>query len=82
MWALLKAEGRSQAELCRLASVSPTAFSNWLNGSRPQLDQAIKLCDAYDLTLDWIYFGDERWMPHEIIDTYRKIVIGEIPRRR
>ena len=81
MWALLNAEERTQVALCRRAGISTTAFSNWLNGSRPGLDQAIKLCDAFDLTLDWIYFGDDRGVPHEVVEAYRRIKAGEIARR-
>jgi DNA-binding XRE family transcriptional regulator len=31
--------------------------------SRPELDKAQQLCDAYGLTLDWIYRGDPSGLP-------------------
>jgi len=40
------------------AGIGRSTYSNWKKGKgRPELTQALKLCKAHGLTLDWIYRG-------------------------
>jgi DNA-binding XRE family transcriptional regulator len=56
-----------QAEFYRLAGISSQAGNNYEQGARRiQLDQAIKLCDAHRLTLDWIYRNEPSGLPYDI----------------
>lgn len=51
--------GLKPAELCRLTGIKPNTYSQWENGKgRPNLDEAMRLCDTLGYTLDWIYLGD------------------------
>lgn len=51
--------GLTQERFCARAEISPTAYNQWERGhKRPSVDAGIALCNAYDLTLDWIYRGD------------------------
>lgn len=57
----------SQVALCKAAGIKQSTYNQWERGKgRPCLDDAIKLCDALALTLDWIYFGDASGLPLRI----------------
>lgn len=58
--------GLSQAALCRKCGIAANTYNQWEKGQRPQLDEAIKLVDGLDLTLDWIYLGDPGRLPYEV----------------
>lgn len=48
----------SQREWATKHGFSPTQYNNWEKGSRRiPVDQAERLCDAYGLTLDFVYRG-------------------------
>lgn len=48
----------SQAAYAERASISRNTYNQWEKAvSRPRLDEAIMLCDRYQLSLDWIYLG-------------------------
>lgn len=56
-----------QAEFYRLAGISAQAGNNYEQGARRiQLDQAVKLCEAHRLTLDWVYRNDASGLPYEL----------------
>jgi transcriptional regulator with XRE-family HTH domain len=62
-----KALKLSQAALCRLTGISPQAWNNVETGdARIGLDNAIQLCDATGLTLDWVFRGIRSGMSTEI----------------
>lgn len=68
-----EALGLNQRQLCQRASVATNTYNQWEKGkSRPELDEAIKLVDEFDLTLDWIYLGDAGRMPFEIVEAVRR----------
>lgn len=49
------------------AGIAPNTYNQWEKGKqRPDLDQAQALCDAYGLTLDWIYRGDASGLPYNL----------------
>ena len=48
--------GLTQLEVSRLMGVSKQTVCNWENGkTAPNITQARKLSDAYDMPLDYIY---------------------------
>lgn len=54
-----EALGLSQREFAKAGEIGETAYSNYKKGARETpIHFAIKLCDHFDLTLDWIYRGD------------------------
>lgn len=51
--------GLGQSDFCRRAGIPQNAYSQFETGRRMlTLDGALRLVDAYHLTLDWIYLGD------------------------
>jgi transcriptional regulator with XRE-family HTH domain len=49
---------RSQASFCQLVCIEPQAWNNCERGrSRIGVDQAVKVCEATGVSLDWIYRG-------------------------
>jgi hypothetical protein len=58
-----------QAAFCREIGVMPQSSNGYeleRNG-RIGLDMALKLVDRWNVTLDWIYLGDKRAMPHSLM---------------
>jgi transcriptional regulator with XRE-family HTH domain len=52
------APGLSQREWAERHNFSPTQYNNWEKGKRRiTVDEAQRLCDAYGLTLDFVYRG-------------------------
>lgn len=62
-----RAKKLRQIDLARMTGVAPNALSNWEQGiRRPSLDQVVLLLPALDVTLDFIYFGDDRGLSWEV----------------
>lgn len=72
-----EALGLTPKAVCDRTGIEPTAYSNYEGGKRPGLDAAIALCDAFGVTLDWIYLGDVSGIPHELA---LKLAAPEPPR--
>jgi transcriptional regulator with XRE-family HTH domain len=50
----------SQKEFCEAASIAPNTYNQFEQGHRlPSVGKAARLCAAHNLTLDWIYLGDD-----------------------
>lgn len=57
----------NQKEFAKLNGFGATQFTNWESGHRRiSVDAATKLEDRYGLTLDFIYLGRLRTLPHNI----------------
>lgn len=55
------------ADLCRRINCKPNRWSQYESGERKiTLPVAIRLCEEYGLTLDWIYRADPARLPQEI----------------
>lgn len=68
-----EALGLNQRTFAVLADISPQAVNNYEKGNqRPSVDQAIMLCRAHGLTLDWIYRGDRSGLPQRIVEKLPK----------
>lgn len=62
-----EALGLTQAEFYRRAGIAQNAYSQYESGKRLlTLNQAIKLRDAFGLSLDWLFQGDLAAMPHAL----------------
>ena len=65
--------GLSQAEFGRRAGIAANTLNQWERAKgRPGLDQALLLCEAFGLTLDWIYRGDPSGLPFRIASGLQK----------
>lgn len=50
-----------------MTGVAPNALSNWETGrQRPSLDQVIRLLPALNVTLDYLFLGDDRGLTWEV----------------
>jgi transcriptional regulator with XRE-family HTH domain len=62
-----EAFGLSQLEFAIRAGIPGNTYNQYERArSRPSLDFAVRLCEIYGLTLDWIYFGDIRGLRHDL----------------
>ena len=67
LFAARTAHGLSQSELARECGFSITALSNWENGrQRPALESAEKICQLFDLTLDYLLLGKSETLKHSV----------------
>jgi DNA-binding XRE family transcriptional regulator len=62
------AMGWSQAELCRRSGISKQSWNNAETADeRISVDNAIKLCRATHVTLDWVYRGTRALLPANVL---------------
>lgn len=59
--------GLSQAELCREAGIATNAWNQFEKDRTITIVNAIKLCDRFGLTLDWLYLGDRSGLPGRVL---------------
>lgn len=56
------------------AGLSQPRYNQYETGKRIlTLDAAMRLCDRYQLTLDWLYRGDPSGLPKRLWDALRTI---------
>ena len=61
-----------QAEFCTRAKIATNTYNQYERGKkRPAIENAIALCEVYDLTLDWIYRGDPSGLRYNIADAIK-----------
>lgn len=59
--------GLNQTEFCKGAGIATNTYNQVETGrGRPSLETAMAICDAFGLTLDWIYRGDPSGLPYKI----------------
>ncbi len=64
--------GLTQKGIATPLSVTREAYTQWETGARePSWQMAVELCEAYDLSLDWIYRGDMTRLPPGLQDKIR-----------
>ena len=64
--------GFTQAEFADRCALARNTYNQYEHGRNiPQLQQAIRLCESFDLTLDWIYRGDPGDLPYKLVDNLR-----------
>jgi transcriptional regulator with XRE-family HTH domain len=68
--------GLQQQEFAERAAINASAYNQYERGKRLiSVSHAHRLCDVYDLTLDWVYRGDPsglRYQTAEAIKALRK----------
>ena len=63
----------NQTEYARLAGLRQNRYHQYESGERPlTLDAALKLCRTYGLTLDWLFRGDNGYIPHALLERIRR----------
>ena len=66
--------GLTQHTFARRAGLTQQALAQYESGKRrPTVEIAAAFCDTYGLTLDYIYRGDVRGLPRELL---REVLIG------
>lgn len=64
--------GGSQAAIAKRIGATPSKFGNWLRGDNyPEPYAMWVLCEAYGVTMDWIYRGKTYGLPVELADGLR-----------
>lgn len=60
--------GLKQGAFAERAGIAANTYNQQEKGEKlPSLENAIALCDAYDLTLDWIYRGEPGGLRYEFV---------------
>jgi transcriptional regulator with XRE-family HTH domain len=74
--------GLKQTEFSKRANVDNTTYNQFENGvHKPSMESAMALCDAYHLTLGWIYRGDLRGLRSETAAAIVALSQGNVPNR-
>jgi transcriptional regulator with XRE-family HTH domain len=69
-----QAIGLGQRDFAARASIAANTYNQYEAGRNfPALDQAHALCDAYELTLDWIYRGDPSGLRYQLADAIKAL---------
>lgn len=69
-----RALGLRQNVFAERAGIAQSAYSQHETGvRRPSIENAISLCEAYDITLEWIYRGDMRGLRHGLAEEIKKL---------
>lgn len=64
------------------AGLTETSYNNYEKHSRIGLDGALALCETYNLSLDWIYFGDTAGLPGSVLGKLQQYEAeGDKPKR-
>lgn len=60
---------RSQAAFCQQVGIPPNTWNQYEKAkSRISLDFALRIRDAFQVSLDWIYDGDPSGLPMRLFD--------------
>lgn len=74
--------GLAQYEVAARAGIPPNTYNQYETGvRRPSLENAVALCEAFDLTLDWIYRGDPSGLRYQMADALKAIRSARTPPR-
>ena len=69
-----QALGLHQNEFAEGAGLAANTYNQYESGTNmPALDRAIALCDAYSLTLDWIYRGDPSGLRYQLAEAIKAL---------
>lgn len=72
--AIRESTGLNPTEFTELIGVNYTRYLNWESGQRRLLpDEAIKLCEKFDVSLDFIYRGILSALPEKILKAWQSI---------
>ncbi len=69
-----QALGLAQKEFAERAGLAANTYNQYESGKNvPALDRANALCDAYQLTLDWIYRGDPSGLRYQLAEAIKAL---------
>lgn len=69
-----EALGLNQAELCRRAGIERNAWNMFEKGTRQiTVTNAVRLYEAFGVTLDWVYLGLRRGLDGELQEKLAKV---------
>ena len=72
----LEALGKSQVDVCKATGLSQSRLSQYINGHRElTLDAAVRISDAYGVTLDWLFLADPSGLPGKL---HEKLAPSEV----
>lgn len=64
----------TQSEFAKRAGLTQNAYTNYENGTRrPSTPALAALKFTYDVTTDWILFGDDSNMPHGLLERIESV---------
>jgi transcriptional regulator with XRE-family HTH domain len=74
-----EALGMEQSEFADRAGIARNAYNQYEQAQRiPRLDIAIKICETYGLTLDWIFRGNLSGVPFNLATTLQRKMGKEV----
>lgn len=57
----------SQKAFCDEFSISASRYNNWIKGvRRPAIDEGIKICEKFNLSLDFLYRGELKSVDYDL----------------
>lgn len=66
--------GLQQNEFCGRAKIASNTYNQYERGKKhPSVANALKLCDTYGLTLDWIFRGDPSALRYSMADALKAL---------
>jgi DNA-binding XRE family transcriptional regulator len=66
--------GMKQGEFAEMADIKKNTYNQYEKGKNLiSLEEAHKLCDAHNLTLDWIYRGDQSGLKVSLANAIKAI---------
>lgn len=69
-----RALGINKSTICERAGLHNSQWTQWIQGRNlPAVPFAIRLCDEFSLTLDWIYRADRSGLPSKLVDELVKV---------
>ena len=69
-----EAEGLQQNEYAERAGLAVNTYNQYEQGkTRPKIENAVKLCETYKLTLDWIYRGDPSGLRYNLAEAIKSL---------
>lgn len=70
----IKGRKITQTEFSQKAGLTQSGYTHYENAARiPSLEAAAALVDTYDISLDWLYLGNDFNMPFDIKDAIAAI---------
>lgn len=71
--------GLGQTAFCKKAGITQNAYSQYEAGTRrPIIENAIKLVETYNLTLDWVYRGEPSGLNYSLNDALRTLKLTKL----
>jgi len=65
--------GLTQEKIAEEIGVGQSTWANWEGGTRLADPIAmIRFCDAYNMTMDWLYRGQRGTLPHDLAEKIRQ----------